>query len=355
MEKKYKLSYIKNLDGLRGIASISVLIFHFFYDKKLTSDIENILFAQKLTELLQHGVTLFFVLSGFVITRILINNKKDSNYFSSFYKRRALRIFPLYYLYLIVHYYIFPYLIGMGPNLEFERQIPVYLYLHNLNWLTGFKASGPGQFWSLAVEEHFYLIWPLVIFLIPNKNFRLVTIILIIISIPLKMFFLENGIDINHNTFSRYDSILVGCFIAIIEKENNYKLPRLTRNFTIYTLISVLVTGLTIYIFQDKIFFFKSIVKHIILSSFFGIIIYYLITTSSQINPTNRFLNSKIIQYLGKISYGLYVWHMLAIAICGFLNIDIYLVNLLFVIIITILLSHLSYFYYERNFLKLKK
>jgi peptidoglycan/LPS O-acetylase OafA/YrhL len=183
----------------------------------------------------------------------------------------------------------------------------------------------------------------------------LVTLVLIFISIPLKIFFLENGIDINYNTFSRYDSILVGCFIAIIEKENNFKLPRLTNNLTIYTLISLIITGLIIYIFQERIFFFKSIFKHMILSSFFGIVIYYLITTSSHSNLTNSFLNSKIVQYLGKISYGLYVWHMLAIAICGFLNINIYYVNLLFVIMITILLSHLSYFYYERIFLKLKK
>ena len=355
MENNQKLSYIQNLDGLRGIASISVLIFHFFHDKKLTSDIQNILLAQKITEILQHGVTLFFVLSGFVITRILINNKQDSNYFLSFYKKRTLRIFPLYYLYLIVHYYIYPYLIGIGPNLEFEKQTPVYLYLQNLDWLTGFNSSGPGQFWSLAVEEHFYLIWPLVIFLLPNKNFRLVTIILIILSIPLKSFFLENGIDINQNTFSRYDSILVGCFIAIIEKENNYILPKLTRNFTIYILFSILIIGLTIYVFQEQIFFFKSIVKHIILSFFFGIVIYYLITTSSLTNRTNSILNSKLFQYLGKISYGLYVWHILAIAICGFINTNFYLVNLLFVTIVTILLSHLSYFYYERIFLKLKK
>jgi len=102
------------------------------------------------------------------------------------------------------------------------------------------------------------------------------------------------------------------------------KKDKLTHNFTIYTLISIFITGLTIYIFQEKIFIFKSIFKHIILSSFFGIIIYYLITTSSQSNPTNSFLNSKIVQYLGKISYGLYIWHMLAIAICGFLNMNIY-------------------------------
>ena len=76
-----KLKYFSNLDGLRGFAAFSVLIFHFFLSPSLTSDISNIQLVQKITEILQHGVTLFFVLSGFVITRILINTKDEHNYF----------------------------------------------------------------------------------------------------------------------------------------------------------------------------------------------------------------------------------------------------------------------------------
>ena len=80
-----KLKYFQNLDGLRGIAAFSVVIFHFFHDKRVTNDISEIELIKNITEIMQHGVTLFFVLSGSVITRILINTKDNNNYFPSAY------------------------------------------------------------------------------------------------------------------------------------------------------------------------------------------------------------------------------------------------------------------------------
>jgi peptidoglycan/LPS O-acetylase OafA/YrhL len=350
-----KLTYFENLDGLRGLAAFSVLVFHFFLSPKVTSSLTDIELVKKITEILQHGVTLFFVLSGFVITRILLNNRTETNYFSKFYKRRALRIFPLYYLYLIIHFYVYPILMGAGPNLNFERQIPIFLYLQNLGWLTGLEVIGPGHFWSLAVEEHFYLIWPLIIFIIPNNRIQyVVTIFLIIFSIPLKALFLQVNIDINYNTFSRYDSILMGGLIAIIERKNNYKLPKIKSNFILGLLLGLFFVGLLIYIFQDRIFFIKSITKHFILSLFFGLIIYYSAYSSSNKNLYNKFLTSKIMQYFGKISYGLYVWHILAINVCAELAINNTMINLLLTSLITVIFAHVSFYYYEQLFLKYK-
>jgi peptidoglycan/LPS O-acetylase OafA/YrhL len=348
-----KLKYFRNLDGLRGIAAISVLIFHFFLDNKLTNDLENIELIRKITEVLQHGVTLFFVLSGFVITRILLNTKNNNNYFSRFYIRRALRIFPLYYLYLICHFYIFPTLVGEGPDLNFEKQLSIYLYLQNMGWLTGWSITGPGHYWSLAVEEHFYIIWPLILYLVPDKGIKATIIILIIISIPIKMLLVHNSIDINYNTFSRYDSIMIGCLIAQYEKESNYSLLKYNSNKIIIYLIAILAVGFFIYFFQNNIFFIKSVTKHLILGIFFGMTIYYFITSCENMF-TNKILNTKIAQYLGKISYGIYVWHIMAINGVALLNINNYIFNLISVISITLLLAHVSYYYYEIKFIKQK-
>lgn len=349
-----KLKYFNNLDGLRGIAAFSVLTFHFIHDTRATNLIDNIEFLRATTKILQHGVTLFFVLSGFVITRILLNTKGNKDYFSRFYKRRILRIFPLYYLYLIVHFYIFPSLIGSGPNLDFQKEVPIYLYLQNMEWLTGWEVIGPGHFWSLAVEEHFYLFWPLIVFLVPNKRIRLLTILLIIIAIPIRLYFIQNGIDFNHNTFSRYDSIMIGCLIAILERESNYSLPKLNLKFLVPTLSVLLIFGGFLYIFQSHFFLFKSSIKHIVLGLFFGLIIYSLITSNKR-NIASRMLETKLMQYFGKISYGLYVWHMMAIDIVFLFGMENFVINLVLSIVITIAIAHLSYYYYERYFLKLKK
>lgn len=348
-----QLSYYKNLDGLRGIAAFSVLIFHFFENPYLTADVFQLETVRKFTEVLQHGVTLFFVLSGFVITRILLNSKSSNKYFYTFYRRRILRIFPLYYLYLIVFYYIYPFIQRGQINMEFSLQLPVYFYLQNMGWLTGLESNGPGHFWSLAVEEHFYLIWPIVVYFLPYQRIKPVVIALLIFSIPLKIFFINSSIDINYNSFSRFDSILIGCLIAIIEKDNNYALPNIKRSTILYALAVLFFTGAIIYFFQVQIPTLKGGIKHLILGLFFGIVILSLVSNSEK-GQLNKFLNRSVTQYLGKISYGLYVWHMLALSIIGHFSIGFSVLNLILTIVLTTILAHVSYFYFEKYFINLK-
>lgn len=142
------LTYYKNLDGLRGIAALMVVVFHFMYSDnvKYLGNIDSI---KRYFEFGQHGVSLFFVLSGFVITRILIKKRNNKNYFNSFYWRRVLRILPLYYFYLLVSYFVWP-LISGGSITTFNSQIPFYIYIQNLGIWKG-PIAGPGHFWSLAV------------------------------------------------------------------------------------------------------------------------------------------------------------------------------------------------------------
>ena len=104
-----------------------VLVQHFFFSENVKY-LEGLIHYQKFAQIGQHGVSLFFCLSGFVITRILINTKFQNDYFINFYKRRALRIFPLYYLGLFAYYFVFPIMFN-EDIVDFKLQIPYYFYL----------------------------------------------------------------------------------------------------------------------------------------------------------------------------------------------------------------------------------
>ncbi len=349
---KEKLKYFKQLDGLRAIAAISVVTFHFIFERKFSDSIWERYSFLSFTDVLQHGVTLFFVLSGFVITRILINTKEQQNYFYRFYKNRILRIFPLYYLYLIITYFVFPFIQGKNLNFDFQRQLPFYFFLQNMHWLTNLDSVGPGHFWSLAVEEHFYLLWPIIVFLTPLKKLKLVTLSLITISLPIKFYFVRNNIDINYNSFSRFDSILIGSFISILEFNLNFKLKKTSNFFFLFMFSILLFLGGILYLFQDSLMLYKSIFKHLILGMFFGFVIYNLI--SFEDSKINKLLKSIVMQYLGKISFGIYVWHILAFQITLMFSFSSVLSNFLISIFLTIILAHISYFYFEKRFLALK-
>lgn len=346
-----ELKYYKNLDGTRGIAALMVLVFHFFYYKD-SSYLINIDFYQKITEFLQHGVSLFFVLSGFVITRILINTRNESNYFKTFYRRRVLRILPLYYLYLFSVYFLMPIILGT-QFVGFKLQLPYYLYLQNIVDLLGIEASGPGHYWSLAVEEHFYLIWPLVIFLVQPKHLWKVFGISFLLIFVLRYLMLSKGLAINHFTFTRIDQLIYGAILSLLEYNGFLKKEKAVLFFIIVGL-SIFPIALLIFYFQKHFFFIKEVVKSSLQAIFFFSILGYLIASKPQA-IINRILSGKILQYLGKISYGLYVWHVSVVfilnkyALTGFLIID-----LLLLVGISIIIAHLSFKYYESYFLKFK-
>src|SRR5580700_6952106 len=153
------------LDGIRGVAILLVLFYHLFrYDNSL------------LGRLSHHGwlgVELFFVLSGFLITGILYDSRGEVHYFRNFYGRRVLRIFPLYYGFLAVAALLAPLLIKaqlQGIHTYIHYQVWWWLYAANiLESIKGWICAAFDPFWSLAIEEHFYLIWPLLIALAPKR------------------------------------------------------------------------------------------------------------------------------------------------------------------------------------------
>src|SRR5262249_17527292 len=115
------------------------------------------------------GVNVFFVLSGFLITGILLDTKHEPHYFKFFYMRRVLRIFPLYYGTLIAIFFVLPAL-KMAPFISASQQFWYWTYLGNWGKGRNLNVGSLGYFWSLGVEEQFYLVWPLVIYVLPRRS-----------------------------------------------------------------------------------------------------------------------------------------------------------------------------------------
>src|SRR6266699_4069882 len=178
--------YIPQFDGLRGLAILSVLIGHSGFLEALphAGMLEYTLF----------GVNLFFVLSGFLITGILTDSKGSQHYFRNFYARRALRIWPLYYLVLFVAFVVGPlFAPSMRPTAVSVWPAFVF-YVQNIVFANrGTYPFGLGATWSLAVEEQFYLTWPVMVFLFKKRTLAVVSALLVVVSLSLRLSFHFHG------------------------------------------------------------------------------------------------------------------------------------------------------------------
>jgi peptidoglycan/LPS O-acetylase OafA/YrhL len=200
------------LDGLRGIAILLVVLFHNFRAF-------NYFFFGWL------GVDLFFVLSGFLITDILLNTVGSPHFLRNFFMRRMLRIFPLYYLVLIIFFIAFPLLGLYKQELQFYQDHQSWFWFYLQNWLLSTDSSPRGgaldHFWSLAIEEQFYIIWPLIILLV--RKLKILAGIMLSLLLALMIargaiwFNKVEGFNyMNFFTFTRIDGMCVGCIFGLV-------------------------------------------------------------------------------------------------------------------------------------------
>src|SRR5688572_4444796 len=182
MTRPAQAGVIPALDGLRGIAIILVMLHHFTYIRP-TSGIDGLIGG--VLFFCWSGVDLFFVLSGFLITGILLDTRGSERYFSTFYARRTLRIFPLYYLVLFVALIVLPQFPAVNSVLvgsdNSPPQWPYWFYVTNFaiadgGWVHGWVDVA----WSLAIEEQFYLVWPLLIWLCRPRLFALLCAVILV-------------------------------------------------------------------------------------------------------------------------------------------------------------------------------
>lgn len=342
------------LDGIRGFAVMLVIFFHCFGYTKFSY------FGWM-------GVDLFFVLSGFLITGILIDVKNKRDYYKNFFGKRFLRIFPLYYLILFVITF-FSFFSFANANFKFlTPNIFYWLYLQNwqVTFLGKFSTENPilGHFWSLAVEEQFYIFWP---FIIKNLNIKslIITIIsFILLAILIRIFLFENNnIGYYVNTFARFDSLCIGSLIAVLIRFRRQVLYK-------YTVFVTIISGLFIIcnaIFNGPFFSHPVMGKlgFTLVAFFWGTILLYAISSKTIFS---KIFSLKLFTFFGKYSYGMYVYHAIVyILLIDVVNNFITSINILpanlisvvssfCIVLISVLISILSFHLFESNFLKFKK
>ncbi|MBX3463748.1 MAG: acyltransferase [Planctomycetes bacterium] len=204
---------IEALDGVRGLAIVAVVAMH----ATLFTTVHPRVPAEPLAQALQlgwSGVDLFFVLSGFLITGILLRQKDRPHYFRDFYARRALRIFPLYYAVLALLLFVL-----QRPPTSGAEKASYLLYYQNLAWLCGHDVHpdlARTITWSLAVEEQFYLLWPAVVWLLPRRRLPWLCLGLAAAAIALRAALLARGVDTAYFlTPCRLDALAAGACLAV--------------------------------------------------------------------------------------------------------------------------------------------
>lgn len=345
-----KLKYYHNLDGFRALAAFGVVVAHFFTLEKLGNSTSLFALAQQGNS----GVSLFFVLSGFVITRILLQSVQSPRYFINFYGRRTLRIFPLYYLALCCYVFLPPLLHWVQVWPSFNQIGYHFFYLQNFARTFNWAHQGPGHYWSLAVEEHFYLMWPALVYACRGKHQQKllwVSVGLILMATGLRWILHSHALDINVFTFTRLDQLSMGCILAIAER--NGWLNQVGRN---WIFLGILTAGiLAVGLCSRLPDLYMNTTKHLAYGLMYLGLIGYAITTAPS-HLMNRFLNWPLMQYLGKISYGLYVWHVLVLQFFEhYFKPGNPVVDFLLIALISVAVSAASWHLFEQRFLSLKR
>jgi peptidoglycan/LPS O-acetylase OafA/YrhL len=266
------------------------------------------------------GVDLFFVLSGFLITGQLLDSLGAENYFRGFYARRILRIFPLYYLALLVTAVAFPFLgSGFLRNLYPSHTGWLSYVLYFQNWWMPYKENDHtilGPLWSLGVEEQFYLLWPLCVWLVGRKHVTRACQTGIALALALRIF----GVAVLHrgdsavilmNTLTRMDTLLVGALCAVLVRHRKHA----TSNFyRVLSAVGVVSGGLALAImivgreYKVRATYMQS-VGYTLLALAFGCIILSAYYRSGSNHWFDRVLTFAPLRAAGKYSYGIYVWH----------------------------------------------
>lgn len=358
------------LDGIRGLAVVLVILSHF------GSDIHDAFFLKPLKFVFLYGwvgVDLFFALSGFLITGILVDTRKAENYFGSFYARRVLRIFPIYYASLFA---IFA-LIAIMPNPPAEIPVPAdrKLYFFFLtNWLVLWKGQwGPnvvGHFWSLAVEEQFYLFWPLCVWLIPVRQIKKVALGLCVLALLLRLYWIARiggpSTAIILATVTRMDSLLAGAVAAILARDSAFRAS--ARNLLGWILVplSVFTVGLLCCPDQYRAAIFCQSIGYTLLAVGFSALVLRAACTDGSRVPVQRIFRNRTLTQFGKYSYGIYVYHVPIHGACAIVlyhrlpaaltdNVAFGIAYVVFISALTFVFAKLSYEGFEKYFLRLKR
>jgi peptidoglycan/LPS O-acetylase OafA/YrhL len=344
------------LDGLRGFCCLLVIFYHTFY-----------FVLHKYLSVIWVSIDIFFVLSGFLITDILLNIPLDKISLKTFYIKRALRVFPLYYASLIIFFIILPLLSVNLINFDYYIQNQIWFWTFLQNWRMIFKnpnQSGLVHLWSMAVEEQFYLLWPLVILVVKKPQRLLWIILVLLIAVIIGRFWLWN-MQIeelaygNLYSFTRIDGICVGCIVAILKK---IKPGYINKHIAVFVTIIAGLNFLFYFLNRNDSYPYFGMIGFFTFSMIVGILVDEIINHDKSF--FTLIFNVSPLRFIGKISYGTYIFHLpLYLALSPYLehwstlNIKFLPAPYFASTILTIssfIIGFLSYKYFENYFLKIK-
>jgi peptidoglycan/LPS O-acetylase OafA/YrhL len=360
--------FYSQLEGLRGFAILLVFASHFIIAPYVAR-----LHFLKLGFL---GVNIFFVLSGFLITEILLREiyagSNAKTILKNFYTRRALRIFPIYYLAVFI-IYIF--------HTENSREALPYTLTYTYNiayvWFNA-ESEAVNHFWSLCVEEQFYLFWPLLLVGV-NKKFHLHLIISVIVLALLSRivycgFRFENYQKFLWATPATLDCLGLGALLAYFKQNCRQLLAYILKYYAV-PLMAVLVFWAGVkFTMQDP----ETISMFYLISGGFiaGIAGFYMVGSGVLEFPgmLKKLLNAKLLRFFGKISYGLYVYHWILFFflhkkvlewvdsilkgqdwVTWKLKNNSYIISFVFFTAASVIVALVSYYMIEKRFLKIKE
>ena len=297
--------HLPALDTLRGVA-IVVVLFH-----NLSIFVGHGTLFDKLWNAFVEagwvGVQLFFVLSGFLITGILVDEREAPRAIRVFYVRRVLRIFPLYYALLLVYFVVLP---PLFPVLQrpFAETIWYWLYLSNWSWLVYGILPGVGHLWSLAVEEQFYIVWPWVAVRTRPKTLAWICVAVIFASLATRAVLHRlqfSDLWLYSATICRADALAMGALVALAVRSEVWR-PRLARALRPVLVVSMVALGALMALTHGM-----NRNNPLIQTwgySLIGIGSAVLVALAARPDPP-RGLESRTLRFFGKYSYGIYLAH----------------------------------------------
>jgi peptidoglycan/LPS O-acetylase OafA/YrhL len=285
------------------------------------------------------GVDLFFVLSGYLITRGLVTDSKKAlgTRLKMFWMRRVLRIFPLYYAVLIVGTIVTVGLLGQS----WIPDLPYWVYFQNYSLAFDQTVMRwTAHFWSLAIEEQFYFVWPLVALMTPRRKLIPVILALVVITVGLRGFLTFKGADlaifqhwyanepdggIEHGiakfvyrcTFTRADGLLLGAFVAVTQREVRHPISQVWRRVRLPAFIGTALALTGLYVWATGL---NDYDRRVIGVGYVTLALFFASTVSlcadHVIGPrAKKFLESRLLVACGKVSYGMYIFHWMLVVV----------------------------------------
>jgi peptidoglycan/LPS O-acetylase OafA/YrhL len=312
-------AHVRELDGIRGLAILAVVIYH-FADFSPVGGLQAAVWT--VSKLGWCGVDLFFVLSGFLITGVLIDTRECPEYFKSFYGRRMLRIFPLYYAFLLLYFHgalPLAHALGKWPEITTEAEGWFWLYLQNWKAVMGYEPLNITHFWSLAVEEQFYLVWPAVVYFALRRRLLWICVGMAAMGLALRCIWQTHpngGTVLYMATVMRMDTLAFGALAAVLVRDGRFRetLRGLVGAMTVVTgggfaalFVVLFVTGRR----NDQGAPYIRTWGYSLLAATFACLVIYCVLNAGTKNRVCVLMRSGVLTRLGKYSYCIYVVHML--------------------------------------------